>query len=419
MTTEELLHSSELSSLGAVRAGEAADAIDGAIPRLVIEPDTAEHLAAALAWASRARLHTVIRGAGTKRDWGRIPPSLDLVVGTSRLKRLIVHRHGDLTATFDAGARLKALQPELARERQWLPIDAAFDEATIGGIVATNDAGPLRHRHGTPRDLLIGVTLALTDGRLVKAGGHVVKNVAGYDLGKLVSGSYGGLAAIVDATFKLAPIPAASRTVVARYADAGALARDVVILASSQLEATAFDLRVSLAASAEYSLHVRFATSPAAVDAQVTSAAALLGGRVETVAGGEEIALWDDQVRRPWMERGAVIRLSWLPAALPAVLALVGELQHFCARPMELTARATVGVGLLRIDADDADQDAVIAGFRARPDVVGHVVVLRASVAVKTRVDVWGPSSDMGGILRSLKDTFDPAGILNAGRGPI
>jgi glycolate oxidase FAD binding subunit len=185
------------------REGSAADAIDGVVPRQIVEPDTASGLAAALQRASRDRLVTVLRGGGTKLGWGRRPPPIDLLVSTARLNSLLVHRHGDLTATAHAGVTLAQLNRELARHGQWLPVDSAFDGATIGGIVATNDSGPLRHRHGTPRDLLIGVTLAMPDGRLVKAGGHVVKNVAGYDLGKLVSGSFGSLAAIVDATFKL------------------------------------------------------------------------------------------------------------------------------------------------------------------------------------------------------------------------
>ncbi len=138
---------------------------------------------------------------------------------------------------------LRDLNGALSAERQWLPIDSAFDEATIGGIVATNDAGPSRHRHGTPRDLIIGITLALTDGRLVKAGGTVVKNVAGYDLGKLVSGSHGTLAGIADITFKLVPVPQASATLVASYTDPAALAGDVAALDASQIEAAAFDIR--------------------------------------------------------------------------------------------------------------------------------------------------------------------------------
>src|SRR5215210_2655055 len=200
-----------------LRPGTVADRVDGEVPPQVAEPDAPQAFAAALQRAAAERLSTVIRGGGTKLSWGRRPDTLDLVVSTSRLGLLIAHRHGDLTATVQAGMRLRDLNAALSTEHQWLPIDSAFDKATIGGIVATNDAGPSRHRHGTPRDLVIGVTLALTDGRLVKAGGTVVKNVAGYDLGKLVSGSHGTLAGIVDVTFKLVPLPQTSATLVAWY----------------------------------------------------------------------------------------------------------------------------------------------------------------------------------------------------------
>src|SRR5439155_18468729 len=130
-----------------------------------------------------------LRGSGTKLAWGRRPAAIDVLLGTRRISRVLAHQYGDLTATVEAGITIAELNRELGRHSQWLPLDVSFDEATIGGSIAANDSGPLRHRHGTPRDLLIGVHLAMTDGRIVKAGGNVVKNVAGYDLGKLMSGS--------------------------------------------------------------------------------------------------------------------------------------------------------------------------------------------------------------------------------------
>ena len=147
-----------------VRQGSAADAVDGVVPRQIVEPVDGTELAATLHAASRDRQITVLRGGGTKLGWGRAPSPIDLVVSTAKLNTLLIHRHGDLTATAHAGVPLAHLNQELARHGQRLPVDSAFDDATIGGMVATNDAGPLRHRHGTPRDLLIGVTLALTDG---------------------------------------------------------------------------------------------------------------------------------------------------------------------------------------------------------------------------------------------------------------
>src|SRR5213078_978246 len=159
------------------------------------------------------------------------------VLDMRRLDRVLAHEHGDMTATVEAGATLRDVNRALADHRQWLPLDPPFaDAATIGGILATNDSGPLRHRYGTPRDLVIGIRLATTDGILSKAGGQVVKNVAGYDLGKLIAGSFGGLAAIVSATFKLAPRPAASKTVIVQAPDVGVLSQVIREVMGSQLE---------------------------------------------------------------------------------------------------------------------------------------------------------------------------------------
>ena len=269
-----------------LRQATGEDAIDGVIPRHVALPESPEELAQILADASRDRQLTVLRGGGSKLGWGRVPSRVDLVIGTEKLNRLLAHRHGDMTVTAQAGMPLAELNRRLAEHRQYLPIESAFEPATIGGIVATNDAGPIRHRFGTPRDLLIGVTLAMTDGRLVKAGGTVVKNVAGYDLGKLVSGSHGTLAAIVDATFKLLPIPLASTTLVATYADGNALAHDVAVLSGSQVELSAFDMSVSN--EGRWILLMRMASSPAATAAQAAEARRLLSSAPAAVSGDEE-----------------------------------------------------------------------------------------------------------------------------------
>ena len=150
-----------MSASDLLRAGTAEDRVDGEVPPQVAEPDSPEQFAAALKYASEAKLPTVIRGGGTKLAWGRPPSTVDLVVSTARLARLIAHRHGDLTATVQAGMRLRDFNAALRAERQWLPVDSAFADATIGGIVATNDSGPSRHRNGTPRDLVIGLLICI------------------------------------------------------------------------------------------------------------------------------------------------------------------------------------------------------------------------------------------------------------------
>jgi glycolate dehydrogenase FAD-binding subunit len=399
-----------------IRAGEAADAIDGVLPRSVAEPESSEALAAMLAWASREGASVVLRGRGTRLGWGRTPRSIDIVVSLRRLNRVLAHPHGDLTATIEGGATIRDVNRELARHRQWLPIDAADDDATIGGAIATNDSGPLRHRHGTPRDLLIGVHLAMTDGRIVKAGGNVVKNVAGYDLGKLLSGSFGSLAAIATATFKLAPLPGASATVIATVRDSAATARAAAAVNVSQLEPAAFEVHVGRS----YRLLMQFASTPAAIDAQVGDVRRLLAAdSFDLVTGDAERDLWRGHMRAVWAAPGVIVRASWLPATLVAVLTLVDEIGGQRAGAIEIVGRAGVGAGIIRIDGDHAWSVAAVERLRAQSDVLGHVVLLRASPAVKQQVDVWGPARDHAALAGAVKRAFDPAGILNAGRGPI
>jgi glycolate oxidase FAD binding subunit len=399
----------------ALRQGTAEDAIDGVVPHRVALPGSPEDLAGVLADASRQHHITVLRGGGSKIGWGRVAADrIDLVIGTAKLDRLVAHRHGDMTVTVQAGMPLAMLNRRLSEHRQYLPVESAFDEATVGGIVAANDAGPMRHRFGTPRDLLIGVTLAMTDGRLVNAGGTVVKNVAGYDLGKLVCGSHGGLAAIVDATFKLLPLPLASMTLVGSYVDGIALARDVAVLQGSQVELTSFDVFVS---DRRWILLMRMASSPAATEAQVAEARRLLSSAPTVVSGEDETTLWQEQIRAPWQEGGTVLRFSWLPSNLSAVMDLLPRLQGRGCLVTAFTGR-TMGAGLLRLEGEDSAVLAAIGDLRASSEV-GHVVVLRASRQLKAQIDVWGPSTGAIDVGRVLKRTFDPGAILNAGRGPI
>jgi glycolate dehydrogenase FAD-binding subunit len=388
--------------------------IDGVMPREIVEPASAEDVAAVLAAASKARNSVVIRGGGTKMGWGRKPSSVDLVLSTKALNAVVAHEHADLTATVQAGARLDELNGILARHGQWLPIESAFDEATIGGAIATNDSGPLRHRYGTPRDLLIGIRLALTDGRLIKAGGNVVKNVAGYDIGRLMSGSHGSLAAIVSATFKLSPIPAATETLVATFDRVETLVAAVSAITSSQLEPAAIELH-----SRPYRLLLKFESTPTALDSYVRRARALMEpSDWQVVSSQSEVDLWREHIRASWRSTGMVVRFAWLPASLGAVLAFVEELRNTVG-DVEMIGRAALGSGVFRIDADARMQRNVVERVRSRSDVFRHVVVLRADPQLKQHLDVWGPVGDAGSLGASVKHAFDPYGILNAGRGPV
>ena len=403
-----------------------SDAIDGVLPGAVVTPASAAALAGLLQWASGERLSVVLRGGGSKINWGQPPARVDLVVRTRGLNRLIDHAHGDLTATAEAGMTLRDLNQQLARHRQWLAVESPFDATTIGGLVATNESGSLRQRHGTPRDLLIGVHLAMTDGRVVKAGGTVVKNVAGYDLGKLVSGSHGTLAAIVSATFKLAPLPGATATLTASFRDPAAAGRAAAAISASQLEPARLDVRAVAGADAAKSqaspieLLVQFASTEAAIEAQLDALRPLMGGGdTRVVTGDQEVETWRRQADAIWAAPGTVVRAAWLPAKLPEVLAAVGALGAQGARSVELVGRAGVGAGLLRLDADADASVKAVEQLRARNGILDHVVVLRADAAVKARTDAWGAPGGDAPIRAAIKRAFDPAGILNAGRGPV
>src|SRR6266852_18850 len=179
----------------------------------LIEPATPQELAAELKRANDAGLALAPRGGGTKCDWGNPPARCDAIVSTACLNRVIEHAWADLTVTVEAGCTLANLQATLAEHGQRLAVDALWPErATIGGILSTNDTGALRLSFGGLRDLIIGATVALADGTLAVSGGKVVKNVAGYDLQKLVTGALGTLGVITQAVFRLHPLPRHSRT---------------------------------------------------------------------------------------------------------------------------------------------------------------------------------------------------------------
>ncbi len=389
----------------------------------IIQPTSAGEVAAAMRRASDARQSIVIRGAGTKSGWGRPGGRVDAVLDMGRMNRILMHEHGDMTATIEAGATLRDVNQTLAAHRQTLPLDPPFaDRATIGGLLATNDSGPLRHRYGTPRDLVIGIQLATTDGVLSKAGGVVVKNVAGYDLSKLVTGSFGSLAAIVSATFKLAPLPAASNTMKVSVRDASALGEIVRTMMSSQLEPLAFEV----ATQRSLTVVIRFASLPVVVDAQIAQAAAALkpfATAIDVVDGDAERALWDAHATRVWDAPGAIVRASWLPANIAKAIEILEncaphELARLNSCATSLVGRAAIGAGLIRIDGDTASQARVIEQLRAST-VFGNIVVVRASDALKGLVDVWGTHGDRQPLFDALKRAFDPNGVLNAGRGPL
>jgi len=408
----------------ACRAPGPSDAIGGQMAGVVLEPTDVPMLADMLRWANADRVGIVTRGAGTKLTWGRTPTPVGAVLTTTRLIGHIDHCAGDLTASVSAGATLAEVNAVLAGEGQWLALDPRLAErATIGGIVATNDSGPRRQKHGTPRDLIIGVEMALVDGRTAKAGGRVVKNVAGYDLARLMCGSFGSLTIITRAIFKLTPRPPASRTIVASAREVRPLADLALALLSSPLTPSAIELQ-----SRSRHLLVRFETTDAAVHQQASAAQALCGARgldASIVSGEAETAVWLEHEADLSGVEGTLVRVAVLPAQVADMLDHVERVSGQHALECRVAGRAALGVLYVRIggaatpgpapESTAAAVDALRQNAWARG---GSAVVVSADPSILNQVDPWGDVGDGLPVMHALKARFDPNGILNAGHGP-
>src|ERR1700719_2705694 len=226
-----------------VRTAVTSDAVAGARPILVVEPGNEQELANVLKLANAAGLAVIPRGGGSKLEWGNRPARADVIVSTARLNRVIAHAWADLTVNVEAGCTMAKLQETLAKHGQRLALDPLWPEqATVGGVLSTNDSGALRLRFGSLRDLVIGSTVALADGTVASSGGKVVKNVAGYDLPKLVTGAFGTLGVITKAIFRLHPLPKETRTLSCETLDLAEGQRLMLAIQNSKMAHSALQI---------------------------------------------------------------------------------------------------------------------------------------------------------------------------------
>jgi len=394
-----------------VRDATPADAVCGAALSKVVEPGTAEEVAAVLKAATAAGLAVVPRGGGTKLEWGNLPKRADLIVSTARLNKVEEHAWEDMTATVSAGCTVQQVQDALAKHRQRIALEALWPErATIGGALAANDTGAIRLRFGGLRDLIIGATIALPDGTLAKSGGKVVKNVAGYDLPKLSTGALGTLGVITQAIFRLHPIFAAIRTV--SFVPASVAEANKLILAANDSPLVPTGLQIVCSSDGPVRVDARFEGVPAGIDAQVQQFKQFAGSAKETSAPA-------DAWRREPLWQGAEPSLVAKFSILPVKIAEFFEGVRANAGPRTWKASAQAyGVGWLRLEGGNSAQfvAAATALRKIAEAAFGSFVVLHGPADVKQQFDAWGSVGDALPLMTRVKAQFDPNGTLNPGR---
>ena len=368
-----------------------------------LRPTTFEAALAALSGAGAGGEAVRIVGGATKQGWGALGVAPDVEIRTTALDRIAEHNEGDLTAVLEAGVPLSRAQQKFASAGQMLALDpylGVAHEATVGGVIATGDCGPLRHRYGAPRDLILGITVALSDGTLARSGGKVIKNVAGYDLGKLFCGSFGTLGLILSVSVRLHPLPVATATAVGISAEPELLASAARTLAAAPLELEALDVawrggRGGILAQCGG------AQAPQRAEriARLMREAGLDGVEVET----DDAELWARQRAGQRSRARALIRIAARPSALAQVLRAAD------ACGATLVGRAALGHSFLELDPD------------ALPVLAEHLpdravsVLLDAPSGVLDAVDPWGSSQPDAALelMRRVKARFDPADACN------
>ena len=398
--------------------------VDGKFPSILCTPGDPEQISAALGICAEADASVVPWGGGTAIGLGNIPRRANVVIEMKRLNGLIEHDDANLTASAQAGMKVDSLQNILGQRNQFLAIDPPSPaRATIGGLAAANSNGPRRLLYGGVRDLVIGMKMVLANGQQIKAGGKVVKNVAGYDMCKLFVGSLGTLGVITEVTFKLAPIPESAATLVAygplsqglrlveELSQSPLLPAAVAILSTDVSKATNIALEMpSVAVWAE-----GFEEAVARHLRELQGLAGRIGLRAEILRDDSHELLWD-QVRDFAANGDNVLyRITVPPACVTEVAA---KIEHWSAseRPVRFIAHAGSGVVWVSLDTDPS----AAAWFPRLTALAqqrrGHVVMAAAPTELKQGVDVWGPSPPSLAIMREIKQQFDPQGILSPGR---
>jgi glycolate oxidase FAD binding subunit len=415
-------------------------AVDGLVPKAVVCPGSAEEISKVLIYANANKLTVVPRGNGTKMAAGGIPRNVDLVLSLLRLNRIIDYDEANLSLSVQAGITLAAVQKKLAKggKGNFLPLDPPFTEkATIGGITATNSSGPKRYLYGTARDLLLGIKAVSPDGNIVTFGGKTMKNVSGYDMTKLMIGSWGGLGIITEITTKLLPLPEASATLLVSFGDLAAAGKYIRKIVHSTLLPSAVELINGKAAErlgekSKYLLAFSLEGVVEAVARQITeiSESAKQDGaaEVKVLKGTKEKTFWI-RVR----DFGCALEKEFASPVILKSNFVISKHVELMAKYEKITQAAGVGSAfichagngiLYTYILEKTGASAKVSGLievigKLTTEAVkdeGNLIVESCPRELKEKISVWGQPRHDQILMRRLKEKMDPEGVLNPGR---
>ncbi len=419
------------NSQDAPRAGTDADlarfALDGVRPARVVFPGSVAQVQRVMESAAARGVAVVPAGFGAHLGLGAPSRRPFLALSLASLNALVDHQPANMTLTAEAGADLHGLQAAVAVAGQWLPVEPPLpDRTSVGGLISADLSGPSRFSQGTVRDLLIGITVVRADGSLAKSGGRVVKNVAGYDLGKLYCGALGTLGVIVEATFKLRTLPEARAVVRIARGDMAGAERLLDRVLTAPLEPSFIELVARLPASVPGCVvMVGLAGAKEDVADQAATLSSLVGGddRLEELSDEEGGAVVAELRDAPALGEPVLgLKVSVLPARLAAFITALEDEGARNGSTMAVQAHAGNGIIHLRMSPpDDSDVRgwAVAAVDRLRGEATGlggTLVVERASPDLKPALDLWGVLPEGLELMKSIKRALDPTGVLSPGR---
>jgi glycolate oxidase FAD binding subunit len=408
----ETLHS--LVETESIVSDSSRFALHEVAPRTVIEPRTAHEAAVVLRAASEHGWRVELAGSASQ-SFGNRRTRADLVISTRRMTEVAEYEPADLVIGVQAGMPFQKLQRETRNNAQFVAQDPAIhDRSTVGALIATSRSGPLRYAHGTMRDHVLGLQVVTGDGRVLQLGGRVVKNVAGYDLVRLLVGSAGTLGLITAAHLRLKPIPQADETVIATAGAAQPLLEVAEFIKETHLEAQAIEL---VGADAdEWQLLVRLGGNDESVaDARARVQARCAHLSVSLQQSSNEA--WNGLVRA---ELGAIteVRIADVPSRMEATLAAAQKIAARVGAGARIHAHAADGIARVFAGESAVEDTAFVIGeMRALLAVTGGTVLVHSRTAeLMRRVDAFGATGPQLQIMANLKKIFDPAGILAPGR---